>query len=130
MIQLLHNLALFLVKNDNFFAEFFVENILKIITSVPGHPDREEDWAHSLINYFSHSVFSPQAHSFRQLIVCRRSSQREVYSIGLSVNSFNRLCDRLQAVRYELAIVKNASRARFDENFTFLPMTHVNLYHL
>jgi hypothetical protein len=32
----LHNLALFWIKNANFFAEFFRENILKIITSVPG----------------------------------------------------------------------------------------------
>jgi hypothetical protein len=36
MINILHNLALFWVKNANFFAEFFDENILKIITSVPG----------------------------------------------------------------------------------------------
>jgi hypothetical protein len=36
MIKFLHNLALFRVKNANFFAEFFGENILKIITSVPG----------------------------------------------------------------------------------------------
>jgi hypothetical protein len=34
--KFLHNLALFWVKNANFFAEFFVENIYKIITSVPG----------------------------------------------------------------------------------------------
>jgi hypothetical protein len=39
MIQILHNLALFQVKNANFFAKNFGENILKIITSVPGHPD-------------------------------------------------------------------------------------------
>jgi hypothetical protein len=38
MIKILHNLALFRVKNANFFAEFFGENIFKIITSVP-------DWA-------------------------------------------------------------------------------------
>jgi hypothetical protein len=36
MIKILHNLALFRVKNANFFAGFFGENILKIITSVPG----------------------------------------------------------------------------------------------
>jgi hypothetical protein len=36
MIKFFQNLALFLVKNDNFFAKFFDENILKIITSVPG----------------------------------------------------------------------------------------------
>jgi hypothetical protein len=36
MIKILHNLALFWVKNANFFADFFGENILKIITSVPG----------------------------------------------------------------------------------------------
>jgi hypothetical protein len=35
MIKFLHNLALFRVKDANFFAEFFGENILKIITSVP-----------------------------------------------------------------------------------------------
>jgi hypothetical protein len=39
MIKMLHNLALFWVKNAIFFAEFFGENIQKIITSVPGHPD-------------------------------------------------------------------------------------------
>jgi hypothetical protein len=36
MIKILHNVALFGVKNANFFAKFFGENILKIITSVPG----------------------------------------------------------------------------------------------
>jgi hypothetical protein len=36
MIKFLHNLAVFCVKNANFFAEFFSKNILKIITSVPG----------------------------------------------------------------------------------------------
>jgi hypothetical protein len=35
MINILYNLALFWAKNANFFAEFFGENILKIITSVP-----------------------------------------------------------------------------------------------
>jgi hypothetical protein len=38
MIKIVHNLALFGVKNANFFAEIFGENIFKIITSVPGHP--------------------------------------------------------------------------------------------
>jgi hypothetical protein len=33
---------LFSVKNANFFAKFFGENILKIITSVPGHPVRDK----------------------------------------------------------------------------------------
>jgi hypothetical protein len=33
-IKILHNLALFWVKNANFVAEFFGENNLKIITSV------------------------------------------------------------------------------------------------
>jgi hypothetical protein len=36
LIKTLHNLALFRVKNANFFAEFFGKNIFKIITSVPG----------------------------------------------------------------------------------------------
>jgi hypothetical protein len=35
-----HNLAWFGVKNANFFAEFFGENILKLITSVPDRVDR------------------------------------------------------------------------------------------
>jgi hypothetical protein len=35
MIKPLHNLSLFLVKNANFLAELFGENIFKIITSVP-----------------------------------------------------------------------------------------------
>jgi hypothetical protein len=35
MIKILHNLVLFWVKNPNFFAEKFGENIFKIITSVP-----------------------------------------------------------------------------------------------
>jgi hypothetical protein len=34
----LKKLALFWVKNANVFAKFFGENILKIITSVPGNP--------------------------------------------------------------------------------------------
>jgi hypothetical protein len=38
MIKFFHTLALFWVKNANFFADLFGENILKIITSVPGHP--------------------------------------------------------------------------------------------
>jgi hypothetical protein len=37
MIIFFLNLALFRVKNANF-SPFFGENILKIITSVPGHP--------------------------------------------------------------------------------------------
>jgi hypothetical protein len=35
MINFFQNLALFWVKNANFFAKCFGENILKIITSVP-----------------------------------------------------------------------------------------------
>jgi hypothetical protein len=35
MIKILHNLALFWVKTANFLLNFFGENILKIITSVP-----------------------------------------------------------------------------------------------
>jgi hypothetical protein len=36
MIKSFQNLSLFWVKNANFFAKFFGENIFKIITSVPG----------------------------------------------------------------------------------------------
>jgi hypothetical protein len=39
MVIFFQNLALFWVKNANIFAKFFGENILKIITSVPGWPD-------------------------------------------------------------------------------------------
>jgi hypothetical protein len=41
MIKFYHNLALFSVKNANFFADFVGENILKIITLVPGHTRRK-----------------------------------------------------------------------------------------
>jgi hypothetical protein len=36
MIKISHILDLFWVKNSNYFAKFFGENIFKIITSVPG----------------------------------------------------------------------------------------------
>jgi hypothetical protein len=36
MINFFQNLALFAVKNANYFAKVFGENIKKIITSVPG----------------------------------------------------------------------------------------------
>jgi hypothetical protein len=39
MIKILHNLSFVLSKKRQCFAEFFGENILKIITPVPGHPD-------------------------------------------------------------------------------------------
>jgi hypothetical protein len=37
MTKILHNLALFWVKNANFFAKFFGEKIQKVTTSVPVH---------------------------------------------------------------------------------------------
>jgi hypothetical protein len=37
MFNFFQNLAFFCVKNANFFAKIFGENIFKIITSVPGH---------------------------------------------------------------------------------------------
>jgi hypothetical protein len=40
MMKILHNLALLWVKNV-FLQFLFGENILKIITSVPGHPARD-----------------------------------------------------------------------------------------
>jgi hypothetical protein len=43
MIKFLNTFALFWVKNDNFFADFFDENILKIITSVPALASRQID---------------------------------------------------------------------------------------
>jgi hypothetical protein len=43
MIKILH-LALFWAKNANFFAEFFGENIFKIITSVPGGGREKNTW--------------------------------------------------------------------------------------
>jgi hypothetical protein len=38
MITFMSKFALFPIKNDNFFDKFFGENILKIITLVPGTP--------------------------------------------------------------------------------------------
>jgi hypothetical protein len=38
MINFLPKLAVICAKKRNFFAKFFGENILKIITSVPGRP--------------------------------------------------------------------------------------------
>jgi hypothetical protein len=38
MIKFFQNKALFWVKNANFVAKLFGDNIQKIITSVPGHP--------------------------------------------------------------------------------------------
>jgi hypothetical protein len=43
--NIFQNLALFWVKNANFFAKLFGENILKIITSVPGHPAQQRHLA-------------------------------------------------------------------------------------
>jgi hypothetical protein len=40
VINFLHNLVLVFSKNAKMFAKIFSENILKIITSVPGHPAR------------------------------------------------------------------------------------------
>jgi hypothetical protein len=47
------NLALFWVKNANIFAEFFGENILKIITSVPGRTQT------SVAQVTTHASFGP-----------------------------------------------------------------------
>jgi hypothetical protein len=41
MIKFLQKLAVVWAKNANIFAKFFGKNILKIITSVPGHTDSE-----------------------------------------------------------------------------------------
>jgi hypothetical protein len=38
IIKFFHNLPFVLSQKRQFFAEFFGENILKIITSIPGHP--------------------------------------------------------------------------------------------
>jgi hypothetical protein len=38
MITIFEKTSFVLVTNANIFAEFFGENIFKIITSVPGHP--------------------------------------------------------------------------------------------
>jgi hypothetical protein len=48
IIQFLHNLALFWVKNDNF-SQFFIRKYFKIITSVPGEQGFDlkeaQDWS-------------------------------------------------------------------------------------
>jgi hypothetical protein len=49
MIKILHNVDLCWVKNVNFFANFFSENVIKIITSFPGFTGtlRRRTWAAS-----------------------------------------------------------------------------------
>jgi hypothetical protein len=47
----LQKLALFCVKNANIFAKFFGENILKIITSVPGHPVPKTTFSMKEVSY-------------------------------------------------------------------------------
>jgi Na+/melibiose symporter-like transporter len=54
MIKILHNLALFIVKNANFFASFFCENIFKIITSVLGPLPQ-------ILSHVRHCIFCKKA---------------------------------------------------------------------
>jgi hypothetical protein len=51
MINFFQNLALFWVKNANFFAKIFGENISKIITSVPGYPWNCASMQNNLIHW-------------------------------------------------------------------------------
>jgi hypothetical protein len=48
--QFVQKLAVVWAKNANIFSKFFVENIEKIITSVPGHPDCEGCFFHRRIS--------------------------------------------------------------------------------
>jgi ubiquitin-protein ligase E3 C len=73
------NLALFLVKNADFFANFFGENISKIITSVPGieHPihffppeivvtsDNRIEYIHLVADYKLNKQIRNQCNAFR-----------------------------------------------------------------
>jgi hypothetical protein len=68
MIKILNKLALFLVKNANFFADFFGENIYEIIKSVP------------VFAFFHFFDFS--GHSVRRIGV--RAKQGPVYRRTLS----------------------------------------------
>jgi hypothetical protein len=63
MIKILHNLALFWVKNANFFRRILWRKYLKSITSVPGHPGRRKvldrhEWIISMNNWESQCVRS------------------------------------------------------------------------
>jgi hypothetical protein len=62
MIKILHILAWFWVKNANFFAEFFGENILKIITSVPDGANFRSmgDCFHTHGRVFLNVIISPK----------------------------------------------------------------------
>jgi hypothetical protein len=68
MITILHNLALISVKNAIFFAEFFGENIFKIITSVPGLRLARK-FAHKLLFDNSNKNIVPKTKRNWQLIV-------------------------------------------------------------
>jgi hypothetical protein len=50
--QFLHNSALIWVKNANFFAEFFGENIFKIITSVPGMYRKDQNLQNAILSFW------------------------------------------------------------------------------
>jgi hypothetical protein len=57
--QFFQNLALFWAKNVNFFAKIFGENILKIITSVPGYFWNFQKTAHINQRTKIHPIWSP-----------------------------------------------------------------------
>jgi hypothetical protein len=72
-------IALFWAKNANFFADFFYENNLKIITLVPGHPDpmaqkRLFDVLPGVARFFSGTTYQngkniPKDHKICQMVV-------------------------------------------------------------
>jgi hypothetical protein len=68
MIKFLHNLALFPVKNAKFVAEFFGENIFKIITSVPGNARPKKCFAKEvgLVCVAIANVFAKNRQCFRE----------------------------------------------------------------
>jgi hypothetical protein len=58
------------VKNANFFAEFFGENIWKIITSVPGRRTSSQKWTISLVKQGKPKVCVVPADRLHRIIDC------------------------------------------------------------
>jgi hypothetical protein len=76
----LHNLALFWVKNANFFAKIFGENILKIITSVPGHPA----WHLKLLTEHASLILSSWLWNLGQFFQHELAPRGELWTLGVN----------------------------------------------
>jgi hypothetical protein len=89
MINFFQNLALFRVKNANFLAKFFGENILKIITSAPGHTGFASNESVSIHFHFPpKDIHSPCVEHLLQFTVPRinavelLTTAKEIFYVG------------------------------------------------